>query len=307
MKPLTNRFLNLRKHVVCYFLLTLLLIPFQGTSHGTMTYPPSRVYSCFLEGPENPISSACIDAVASHGTQPLYDWNEINQANANGNHTAYVFDGNLPSGGRPNKYGGMDQIRNDWVATLVSPGPFTVTWTNTAPHATAYYEVYITKADWTPDQVLTWDSLELLVRTDPSGPESIVDIPLTLPVREGKHVLYSIWQRSDSPEAFYATSDIEFDNTLSDQNSHDIITSLSVFPNPVDETTSISYKLSEPSYVSLVIYDVVGNEVFTLVDSYQSQLENQVYLNNDNKLSEGVYFGVLKVNDSIKTFKLIFD
>jgi predicted carbohydrate-binding protein with CBM5 and CBM33 domain len=181
-----------------------------GFSHGTVTYPPSRIWICYQENPENPDSPACIASVASHGTQPLYDWNAINQANANGNHMQVVPDSNLASGGRPVTYGGMDQVRSDWVTTPVTPGPFTVTWTNSAPHATAYYDVYITKASWTPNQPLTWNNLTLLVRTDPSPAASTVDIPVTLPSRTGHHVIYSVWQRSDSPEAFYSTSDIDF-------------------------------------------------------------------------------------------------
>lgn len=183
-------------------------------AHGTVISPPSRVYNCYQENPENPSSAPCIAAVASHGTQPLYDWNEINQGFADGNHTAVVPDGNLASGGRPLKYGGMDQVRTDWVATPVSPGAFTVTWTNSAPHATAYYDVYITKASWTPDQPLTWNDLTLLVRTNPSPPETTVNIPVVLPARTGKHVIYSVWQRSDSPEAFYSTSDVDFGAAL---------------------------------------------------------------------------------------------
>ena len=179
-------------------------------AHGTVTSPPSRVWNCYQENPENPSSAPCIAAVASHGPQPLYDWNEINQGDANGQHIDLIQDGNLASGGRPIKYGGMDLVSMDWVATPVSAGPFTVTWTNTAPHATSYYEVYITNADWTPAQPLTWGSLTLLVRTDPSVAESTTNIPVTLPARLGKHVIYSIWQRSDSGEAFYSTSDIDF-------------------------------------------------------------------------------------------------
>ena len=207
------------------FCIILLLTIIQSAfPHGTVTSPVSRIYNCWQENPENPESPPCIAAVISHGTQPLYDWNEINQANANGEHELYVFDGNLASGGRPEKYGGMDQITSEWVATPVSPGPFTITWTNTAPHATEYYDVYITKESWTPDQPLTWDSLELLAHTDPSPAASSVDIPVILPVRTGKHVIYSIWQRSDSPEAFYSTSDIDFDGVLSiDDLSTDLI------------------------------------------------------------------------------------
>jgi len=204
--------------------------------HGTVTSPASRIWNCYQENPENPDSAPCIAAVISHGTQPLYDWNEINQANANGEHELYVFDGNLPSGGRPEKYGGMDQITSEWVATDVSPGPFTITWTNTAPHATEYYDVYITKESWSPDQILTWDSLVLLVRTPPSPAASKVDIQVTLPVRTGRHIIYSVWQRSDSPEAFYSTSDIDFGVVLSNDDLDGASTEINMsynYPNPL--------------------------------------------------------------------------
>ncbi|WP_438710298.1 lytic polysaccharide monooxygenase [Aquimarina muelleri] len=238
--------------------------------HGTVTYPPSRIWNCFQEGPESPDSAPCIAAVASHGTQALYDWNEINQANVNGNHRQYIMDGNLASGGRPEKYGGMDQVRPDWVSTLVSPGPLTVTWTNHAPHATAYYEVYITKESWSPDQPLTWDSLVLLVRTPPSGPERIVNIPVTLPVRTGKHVIYSIWQRSDSGEAFYSASDIHFDGGGSDTQAPSTPTGLGA-SNTTQTTADLSWNAATDN-VGVTGYDIYqGDTVIASVNdtSYQ--------------------------------------
>jgi len=131
---------------------------------------------------------------------------------ANGMHRQIIPDGQLASAGRPDKYGGLDQVRNDWIATPVTPGPFTVTWTMNAPHETLYFDVYITKESWTPDQPLTWDALELLVRTGPRPSSTRDDIDVILPPRTGKHVIYSIWQRSLSPEAFYSTSDVDFGN-----------------------------------------------------------------------------------------------
>lgn len=70
-----------------------LFLPQAAHAHGSMETPPSRVYGCFLEGPENPKSAACKAAVAAGGTQALYDWNGVNQGNANGNHQAVVPDG----------------------------------------------------------------------------------------------------------------------------------------------------------------------------------------------------------------------
>jgi len=190
---------------ICLFLLAT---PIQYIlSH---TYPPSRVWNCFQEGPESPDSPACEDAIIGWGTQAFYDWNEVARMDAGGMHQAIISDGNLASAGRPDKYGGLDQVRNDWVATNVTAGPMTVTWTNTAPHETLYYRVYITKASWTPDQPLTWDSLELLVETAPRPSAATDNIDVILPERTGKHIIYSVWQRSLTPEAFYSTSDVDF-------------------------------------------------------------------------------------------------
>ena len=289
-------------NLFCIILLITIIQP--AFPHGTVTSPVSRIYNCWQENPQNPESPPCIAAVISHGTQPLYDWNEINQANANGEHELYVFDGNLASGGRPEKYGGMDQITSEWVATPVSPGPFTITWTNTAPHATEYYDVYITKESWTPDQPLTWDSLELLVRTSPSSAASSVDIPVILPVRTGKHVIYSIWQRSDSPEAFYSTSDIDFDGVLSiDDLSTDFNLSHN-YPNPFNSKTKIGYRLENDAFVTINVYDVFGKKVSTLVNRNQSSGEHEVTFNGEN-LSTGVYFYVFQIGSYIEAKRMI--
>ncbi len=190
---------------------TFLLAPIQNIfTHGTVTNPPSRVWICFQEDPQSPDSPACEASIIGWGTQAFYDWNEVARMDAGGMHMQIIADGNLASAGRPDKYGGLDQVRNDWVTTPVTPGPYTITWTNTAPHQTLYYDVYITKADWTPDQPLTWDSLERLTRTAPRPASATDNIDVILPERTGKHVIYSVWQRSLTPEAFYSTSDVDF-------------------------------------------------------------------------------------------------
>lgn len=176
-------------------------------AHGTVTNPPSRIYRCYQEGPETPDSAACQAAIALDGTQPYYDWMGVRQGSANGNHQDVVPDGTLCSGGNS---GGLDLARNDWVAGDIKSGPFTFTWTNTAPHATAYYRYYITKNDYDLTQPLRWNDLTLICDTGPEGPNSSANHACNLPAREGKHVIYSVWQRSDSPEAFYACADVNF-------------------------------------------------------------------------------------------------
>ncbi|MEE1785461.1 lytic polysaccharide monooxygenase [Streptomyces sp. SP17BM10] len=183
-----------------------------ASAHGTMTGPVSRVAACYAEGPEHPVSQVCKDLVAASGTQPLYDWNEVNIANANGNHQALIPDGKLCSANR-DKYQALDWPRTDWPATAVSAGAFTFQFRTTAPHV-GTQTVYITKQGYDPTKPLKWSDLDptpvAQVQVDRTATNGYYTYPGTLPQRTGRQLLYMIWQRSDSPEAFYSCSDVDF-------------------------------------------------------------------------------------------------
>ncbi len=183
--------------------------------HGSFETPLSRVYNCYLEGPESPDSAACQAAVDVGGTQALYDWNGVNIANANGNHQALIPDGELCSAGREQHWG-LDLARGDWVSTSLTPnenGEFEFVYYSTAPHATRYFEFYVTRPGYNPLEPLKWSDLEsepFCVITDVVLVNSRYTMTCPLPgSRTGKHVIYNIWQRLDSPEAFYACVDVE--------------------------------------------------------------------------------------------------
>ncbi|MEH0844131.1 lytic polysaccharide monooxygenase [Micromonospora sp. CPCC 205711] len=182
-------------------------------AHGSMQSPVSRTYACFLEGPESPDSAACRAAVAAGGTQALYDWNEINIADAAGRHRQLIPDGRLCSANR-DKYRGFDLARADWPATaLPSGGSWTFAYRATAPHR-GTFELYVTRAGYDPGQPLRWADLELFhTTTDPALTDGAYRMTARLPQRTGRHLVYSIWQRSDSPEAFYTCSDVTFGGT----------------------------------------------------------------------------------------------
>lgn len=181
---------------------------------------PVAVYGCFLEGPENPKSAACKAAVAAGGTQALYDWNGVNQGNANGNHQAVVPDGQLCGAGKA-LFKGLNLARSDWPSTAIAPdasGNFQFVYKASAPHATRYFDFYITKDGYNPEKPLAWSDLE------PAPFCSITSVKLEngtyrmncpLPQgKTGKHVIYNVWQRSDSPEAFYACIDVSFSGAV---------------------------------------------------------------------------------------------
>ncbi|MFI9003174.1 lytic polysaccharide monooxygenase [Streptomyces sp. NPDC053541] len=180
-------------------------------AHGSMTDPVSRVAGCHAEGPEHPKSAACRAAVAAGGTQALYDWNGVNIANAAGRHREIIPDGELCSAGNE-KFRGLDLARADWPATALKSGPRTFRYRGTAPHR-GTFELYVTKDGYDPSKPLKWSDLEAepFARVvDPGMANGDYVFTGTVPEKSGRHLIYSIWQRSDSPEAFYACSDVVF-------------------------------------------------------------------------------------------------
>lgn len=188
------------------------LTPTAAQAHGAVFNPVSRVAACYAEGPETPRSQVCKDLVADSGTQPLYDWNEVNIANADGQHQALIPDGRLCSANRE-KYRALDWARTDWPATAVAPGAFGFRIRATAAHS-GTMTMYITKQGFDPTQPLKWsdlDSTPVAVHpTTRTATDGYYAFDGTLPARSGRHIVYMVWQRNDSPEAFYSCSDVTF-------------------------------------------------------------------------------------------------
>lgn len=74
-------------------------------------------------------------------------------------------------------------------------------------------------------------------------------------------------------------------------NNSEVITGYKLFqnyPNPFNPTTTISWQSPVSSHQTLKIYDILGNEVTTLVDEYKEA--GRYTLNFDaSRLSSGVY------------------
>ncbi len=68
------------------------------------------------------------------------------------------------------------------------------------------------------------------------------------------------------------------------------------YPNPFNPVTNINYQLPVSSNVSLKVYDILGNEVASLVNGTQSQGSYSVTFNPAN-LSSGIYFYVIKAGE----------
>ncbi len=76
------------------------------------------------------------------------------------------------------------------------------------------------------------------------------------------------------------------------------------YPNPFNPSTSIQYRVSSNSNVSLKVYDVLGNEVATLVNEEKSAGSYEIKFNAAG-LSSGIYFYKLQAGSMVETKKMI--
>ena len=77
------------------------------------------------------------------------------------------------------------------------------------------------------------------------------------------------------------------------------------YPNPFNPTTTIGYDIPERSLVTLVIYDVLGRRVETLVNGEKQPGHYEVTL-DASRLASGVYLYRLQAGSFSETRKLAF-
>jgi hypothetical protein len=76
------------------------------------------------------------------------------------------------------------------------------------------------------------------------------------------------------------------------------------YPNPFNSMTKIEFRISNFEFVSLKVYDILANEITTLVDE---ELEAGSYEINFNagQLSSGVYFYTFSVPGFLSSKKMV--
>jgi hypothetical protein len=76
------------------------------------------------------------------------------------------------------------------------------------------------------------------------------------------------------------------------------------YPNPFNSITTINYKVTEPGFVSIKVFNAIGTEVATLVNEQKAAGEYRVELNAAG-LSNGIYFCRMQAGLITETRKLI--
>ena len=76
------------------------------------------------------------------------------------------------------------------------------------------------------------------------------------------------------------------------------------YPNPFNPMTKIKYQIPELSFVTLKVYDVLGNEVITLV-SEEKPIGNYEVEFDATVLPSGIYFYRLQAGSFVETKKMV--
>lgn len=76
------------------------------------------------------------------------------------------------------------------------------------------------------------------------------------------------------------------------------------YPNPFNPVTAISYFLFEKQFISLKVYDVLGNEISELVNEIQNPGSYKIKFESGN-LSSGIYFYMLQSENKSVTKKMV--
>lgn len=76
------------------------------------------------------------------------------------------------------------------------------------------------------------------------------------------------------------------------------------YPNPFNPVTRISYSVPKNVYVTLKVYNIIGKEVATLIDRFETAGEHSFTYDAAN-MPSGAYFYTLKAGDYTETKKMV--
>jgi photosystem II stability/assembly factor-like uncharacterized protein len=76
------------------------------------------------------------------------------------------------------------------------------------------------------------------------------------------------------------------------------------YPNPFNPETHINYLLPKDGFVSIAVYDALGNNVLTPVNEYKNS-GNYSFVINASNLSSGIYFYTMKSGNFTETKKMM--
>ncbi|MGW6934382.1 lytic polysaccharide monooxygenase auxiliary activity family 9 protein [Lentzea sp. NPDC054927] len=184
--------------------LLMMLSAVPAHAHGAPTDPASRAFLC-SPGQQTASSSPCRSAIQAG--LPSKDWDNIRLPDVRGQDESKVPDGKLCSAGLA-KYAGLDLPSAEWPATKLKSTGFT--YRATIPHQGSF-RFYVTRDGYSPTRPLRWADLDQFLNV-PSPPlvNGSYAFKVQLPAnRTGRHLIYTVWQNTDTPDTYYSCTDVE--------------------------------------------------------------------------------------------------
>ena len=171
------------------------------------------------------------------------------------------------------------------------------------PHPTfnsTHYRVYRAVSNYPVNpSSLTYS----LISTVSSSTFDFIDYAVTI-LPDYQYAYYYVvgWNgTTQSAKTNYVSTQAEFQKHLMDVPADFSISQN--YPNPFNPSTSISYSIPENAFVTLKIYDVLGNEVEVLINEQKEPGNYQIDF-NASELSSGIYYYALTAGNFISTKKM---
>ncbi|MCK4695996.1 MAG: T9SS type A sorting domain-containing protein [Candidatus Cloacimonetes bacterium] len=194
------------------------------------------------------------------------------------------------------------------------------------------YGSYLSQSDWTAgdlgfpstyhsnigvisnDSIIGYHYLDVTyyVLTDYSNERTKTQYRIRFPIDtdwddEGDMLVFSSANtlfENRSPTLFLTFSSNPISN-----NHITVINEISIFPNPFNPSTNVSFILCDDTHVLLTIYNIKGQRIKTLVDQYMMKGNHtSVWNGNDDTgqpVSTGIYFSKLRAGDFQKVRKML--
>lgn len=147
----------------------------------------------------------------------------------------------------------------------------------------------------------------------PGNPGIGVDVNAPISDRGYFYLSSTGWQYFASGNLMITSFIADTVSTVSDTKSgSDLPLSFQLgqnYPNPFNPSTVITYQIPQSEFVTLEIYNTLGEKVNTLVNNFQSAGKYSVQWNGVNKVgsevSSGVYFYRLKTDNNVSVKKML--
>jgi hypothetical protein len=115
----------------------------------------------------------------------------------------------------------------------------------------------------------------------------------------------------NSEKFYYRLKQIDYDGSFAYSNIIEVDNNMPVeynlaqnYPNPFNPSTRINYQIPADGFVSLKVFDILGNKVATLINEHQAAGSYEFNFDGSS-LSTGVYFYQLNVNEFTSVKKML--